>query len=222
MLRVNQFSGFGGSASPGMLIYTSTTGATNSPSFTINLGPPGVKQVICAFATTDNVEGNDSWQWGTGSVGGEAFTYAVGSGQESAGDGASYTSGTTIRALQTNLIGEQTVSIPINLFLGTMNSTGMLAFVVRGFSATPIAYDGGNSQGGSAGDNFTINTAGARLVIGAATGSSPGNMQGPGSEVTTLSNSVMSLGYDLSPAGGGSDVYSFTGGKYGISGASFG
>jgi hypothetical protein len=221
MLRVNQLSGFGGTAAPALLVATGATTNTSSPSFSVDLGPPGVKQVICAFAATDT-NGGLPWTWTTGSVGGEAFTYVVGSGEETAGNGSTYTGGATIRALQTSLSGVQTVSIGIS-GIGVMDATAMLALVVRGFSTTPIAYDGGANQGVSEGNDFTISTVGARLVIGAtAAASAPGSFQGPGSEVTAYATGDFSLGYDLSPAGGAADVYSFSGGKYVIAGASFG
>ena len=70
---------------------------------------------------------------------------------------------------------------------------------------------------------YAISTVGARLVIGGtAASSSPGDLQGPGSEVTEFTSTNLAFGYDPAPAGGGSDVYSFTGTKYVIAGASFG
>ncbi len=227
MLKVNQLSGFGGAAGGEMLIATGTASNTSSPSFTVNLGPPGIKQVICAFACQDT-SGNDPWTWDTGSVGGEAFTYATPAGQEVAGDGVAFpvgfTGGATVRALQTSLGGNQSIAISMSTFSAAMDSTVMLAIVVRGYSATPLAADSGDSEGGSDGDNFTISTVGARLVIGAAVATgAAGSFQGPGSEVTAYSSGNLALGYDLTPAGGGADVYSFTGAsKYVIAGASFG
>lgn len=224
MLRINQLSGFGGQAAPGLLIATGSSPNTNNPSFTVDLGPPGIKQVLVVFASADTGNPNDPWTYGTGTVGGESFTYVVGSGEETAGNGSNYTGGVTIRALETSLSGIQTVVMPIVGFAGVMNETDMLALVVRGFSVTPIGYDGGANQGESTGNNFTISTVGARIVIGgAAANGGPGNLQGPGSEVTALAIGSRSLGYDLAPAGGAADVYSFSdANKYVIAGASFG
>ncbi len=222
MLRVNQLSGFGGSPNPYPIINTGSDPNTNNPSYTIDLGPPGVKQVLAVFVCSDTV-GSDPWDWGTGTVGGESFTYVVGSGRENAGTGTSFTGGATIRALQTSLSGLQTLVMPISGFSGTMTNNRMMAIVVRGFSTTPIGYDGGTNEGASNGNNFTISTVGARLVIGGtAASSSPGDLQGPGSEVTEFTSTNLAFGYDPAPAGGGSDVYSFTGTKYVIAGASFG
>lgn len=223
MLRVNQLSGFGsGIAAPSLLIASGTASTTNNPSLSVDLGPSGVKQVLVAFACRGN-QGNDPWAWGTGSVGGEAFTYEVPGLEETAGNGSTLTGGATIRSRETTLSGPQTVTIPINGYASSMTETAMLVLVVRGFSATPIAYDGGDNETGSNGDDFTISTVGARIVIGgAAAASAPGNFQGPGTEVTEVAGTNVSVGYDLLPAGGASDVYSFTGGKYIIAGASFG
>lgn len=223
MLRVNQLTGFGGQAGAGLLIATGADPNTNSPTYTLDLGPPGVKQVMCCFVCSDNV-GADLWSWGTGTVGGESFTYVTPGGEENAGNGSSFTGGATIRALQTSLYGSQTVTIPISGFSGTMTNNRMLAIVGRGFSATPISVDNGDNEGASNGNNFTINTVGARLVIGGAVATTtPGNLQGPGSgEVTPVSGTELAFGYDLAPAGGAADVYSFTGAKYVIAGASFG
>lgn len=226
MLRVNHLSGFGGAAfgGPDMTIYTGTASNTNSPSWTINLGPPGPKQVMVAFAAYDDV-GTDPWTWGTGSVGGEAFTYVVGSGEESAGTGATSTGGSTIRTLQTSLSGDQALAMSIDAFGGTMNDIRYLAFVTRGFSSTPISYDGGDNQiAFPSGRDCILNTAGARFVIVASSAflSAPGNLQGPGTEVTEGTGSNTAVGYDLSPAGGGTDTYTFTGTTYTIAGAAFG
>lgn len=221
MLKVNQLSGFGGAA-VGVIVRTGSDSNTNNPSYSIDLGPGGPKTVICVFACYDS-NGADPWDWGTGSVGGEAFTYATPSGEENAGNGALFTGGVTIRALQTNLAGTQTVTVPIQNFSGPMDTHRAMVLIVRGVSATPISADNGDNEGASNGDNFTISTVGARLVVGGCvSGSNPGSMTGPGSEVTEVATGVISLGYDLAPAGGGSDVYSFSGAKYVIAGASFG
>ena len=223
MLRVNQLSGFGGQANSGITITTGAASNTNTPSFTVDLGPPGPKQVLCAFACHDTA-GSVPWTWGTGSVGGEAFTYVKAGTQENAGNGGAFTGGATVRALTTSLGGTQTVSISMT-WGGTMNATAMLAIVVRGVSPTALSYDGGNYQSGvGPGNDVTLNTAGARIVIcaAAALASPPGSFQGPGVEVTAYTSGNISLGYDLGPAGGASDTYSFAGGKYVISGAAFG
>lgn len=223
MLSVNQLSGFGGGlVIPGLLVSTGSSPNTDNPTFTVDLGPPGVKQVLCVFVSSDE-DGSDPWDWSTGSVGGEAFTYVVAAGAEKAGNGSSFTGGATIRTLETELSGPQTVAISISGFSGTMTNNRMLALVVRGYNATPIAYDGGDDIAGD-GNDFTISTVGARLVIGgAAFGGSPGNLQGPGSgEVTPLTGAQYALGYDLVPAGTAGNVYSFSGGSYVIAGASFG
>lgn len=222
MLRVNQLAGFGGQANPGVIVGTGSSPSTNNPTFSLDLGPPGIKQVLAVFACSDGL-GSDPWDWGTGTVGGESFTYVVGSGRENAGNGSTFTGGVTVRALQTSLSGIQTVAMPITGFSGTMTNNRMLALVVRGFNTTPIGYDGGTNEGASNGNNFTISTVGARVVIGGASASSaPGDLQGPGSEVTAFTSSNLALGYDLAPTGGAADVYSFTGTKYVIAGASFG
>jgi hypothetical protein len=222
MLRVNQLSGFGGSPNPYPIINIGTSPNTNNPSYTIDLGPPGVKQVMAVFACSDS-EGSDPWFWDTGTVGGENFTYVVPGNDVQAGTGTSFTGGATIRSLETSLSGIQTVTIPILSFIGTMTNNRMLAFVVRGFNATPISVDFGENEVAGDGNNFTLNTVGARLVIGGASAStSPGDLQGPGSEVTAFTSTNLAFGYDLAPAGGASDVYSFTGAKYVIAGASFG
>lgn len=223
MLRVNQLSGFGGQSFAGVLVSTGSDSNTNNPSFTVDLGPPGVKQVLCAFACND-VSGSTVWTWGTGSVGGEAFTYVRAGNRENSGDGGVFTGGATVRALSTSLSGLQTATISMS-WGAVMNSTIMLALVVRGVNPTAIDYDGGDNQAGSGpGNDFTISTAGARVVIGAAASSGgPGNFQGPGTEVTALASGALSVGYDLAPTGGAADVYSFSGAsKYVISGASFG
>lgn len=222
MLRVNQLSGFGGGGLVPMIINTGSSPNSNNPSYTIDLGPPGVKQVLAVFVCSDPV-GSDPWSWGTGTVGGESFTYVVPGGEENAGNGSNFTGGATIRALQTSLSGLQTMTIPVSGFSGTMTNNRMMAIVVRGFSTTPIDVDNGDNEGASNGNNFTISTVGARLVIGGTSASSsPGNLQGPGSEVTEFTSTNLAFGYDPAPAGGGSDVYSFTGTKYVIAGASFG
>lgn len=223
MLRVNQLSGFGGGAQVGLLVSNGFDSNTNTPSFTVDLGPPGLKQVVAVFACND-ISGNDPWDWGTGSVGGVPFSYVVPAGEETAGNGSNFTGGVTIRAVETVLGGEQTVQIPIVGFVATMTNIRMMALVLRGLSSvTPISYDGGHNQGASDGNNFTISTVGARLVVGGAVAkSAPGNLQGPGSPHTEVSSSLISFGYDLSPAGTAGNVYSFTGSKYGIAGAAFG
>lgn len=221
MLRVNQLSGFGGTP-PDMLIASAQSANTDTPSFLVNLGPPGLKQVICAFASHD-VYGNDPWSWGIGAVGGEPFTFVIPGGDENAGNGGALTAGATIRSLQTSLGGEQAITCPIVGFSGIMDTIAMLAFVVRGFNPTPISYDNGDNQTGATGNNVSLNTVGARLVLVAAgAASAPGSLQGPGSEITEIAASRVSIGYDLLPAGGAADVYSFTGGKYVIAGAAFG
>jgi hypothetical protein len=221
MLRVNQLAGFGGAAST-ISISSGTDLSSNNPSFTVDLGSAGPKQVLCAFACFDGV-GDNPWTWGTGTVGGESFSYVVGSGEESAGNGSNFTGGATIRAIETSLGGSQTITIPIVGYSAGAMDTVMLAVVLRGVSVTPLSYDGGSSQGSSDGDDLTLNTSGARIVIAATSAATaPGNFQGPGTETTLLSGSNLALGYDLSPAGGGSDVYSFSGGKYTITGAAFG
>lgn len=222
MLKVNQLSGFGSGGFGAITISTASASNTNNPSFNIDLGPAGTKTVICVFACFDTA-GTDPWDWGTGSVGGEAFTYVIPGGEENAGNGFAVTGGVTVRALQTSLGGVQTITIPILNFAGSMSSHQMMTAVARGVSATPISVDNGDNQGASNGDNFTISTVGARIVVGGcAAGAAPGSMTGPGSEVTVVSTSNISIGYDLSPAGGASDVYSFSGTKYVIAGASFG
>lgn len=222
MLRVNQLSGFGGAfGGPEIVIFDGTASNTNSPSWTINLGPPGPKQVMVAFACFDTV-GNDPWDWATGSIGADAFTYAP--TDTRAGDGASATGGATIRTVQTFLSGDQTLAIQINNFGGTMNSYRFLAFVTRGFSPTPISFDAGQNQDAfPEGRDCTLNTSGARLVIVCAEAhlTAPGNLQGPGSEVTVGTGSNTAVGYDLAPAGGASDVYTFSGTTYVIAGAAF-
>jgi hypothetical protein len=225
MLRVNQLSGFGGSVIPALIVSSGTDTNTDSPTFTVDLGPPGVKQVLAVFGAADP-DGSDPWDWGTGDVGGESFTYVVASGRENAGNGSTITRGVTIRALETSLSGLQTVSMPIVGFSGTMDHTSMLALVVRGYSTTPIGYDGGTNQGGSDGDNFTISTVGARIVIGgvAYASGAGGGMTGPGSGIVDVigANDIW-LSYDLAPAGTTGNVYSFSGGQdYVIAGASFG
>lgn len=221
MLRVNQLSGFGGIGF-GMLVSTGSSAGTNTPSFTVDLGPAGLKQVICAFASIDT-DGSTPWTYGTGAVGAEAFTYVVPGGEETAGNGGAFTGGATVRALQTTLGGSQTISMSISGFVLPMDMTRMLCIVIRGVSTTPISYDGGSNQPAPDGDNFTISTVGARLVIGAtAAATAPGNFQGPGNAVTVYTDSNIAFGYDLAPAGTTGNVYSFTGGKYSISGASFG
>jgi hypothetical protein len=225
MLRVNQLSGFGGSVIPALIVSSGTDTGTDSPTFTIDLGPPGIKQVLAVFGASDN-DGSDPWDWGTGTVGGESFTYTVAGGREQAGNGTTVTRGITIRALETSLSGVQTVSMPIVGFSGTMNATSMLALVVRGFSTTPIAYDGGENEVTGDGDNFTISTVGARIVIGGMAYSSGvgGGMTGPGSGIVdVIGANDLFLSYDTAPAGGGSNVYSFSGSnKYVVAGASFG
>lgn len=222
MLKVNQLAGFGSGGLGAITISTASDANTNNPSFSIDLGPAGTKTVICVFGCYDTI-GTDPWGWGTGSVGGEAFTYTISGGEENAGNGFGLTAGVTIRALQTTLGGVQTITIPISGFSSTINDHAMMAVVARGISATPISVDNGDNEGASNGDNFTISTAGARIVVGGcASGSAPGSMTGPGSEVTVVATSQISIGYDLSPAGGASDVYSFSGSKYVIAGASFG
>jgi hypothetical protein len=214
MLRVNQLSGFGGAGLSAFTFASASDSNTNNPSFSFDLGPAGTKTVICVFACSDS-NGSDPWDWGTGSVGGEAFTYVIPGGEENAGNGALFTGGVTIRALQTSLGGVQTVTIPIQNYVGPMNTHQAMLVVARGVSATPISVDNG--------DNFTISTVGARLVVGGCVnGTAPGNMTGPGTEVTLVATSQISIGYDLAPAGGASDVYSFSGTKYVIAGASFG
>lgn len=222
MLRVNQLSGFGGLASPGLLVSLGSNPNTNSPAFLLDLGPPGLKQVLAVFACSD-VSGNDPWDWGVGSVGGEPFTYVVPIQREQAGNGSNFTGGVTIRSLQTLLSGLQTVTIPVLGFSAIMTNNRMMALVTRGINPTPISYDGGTNQGASNGNNATLDTTGAKIVIaGAAVGSAPGDFQGPGNEVTPFTSSNLAFGYDLAPAGGGSDIYSFTGSKYVIAGAAFG
>jgi hypothetical protein len=224
MLGVNQLSGFGGTGGgPEMSIQTDTVSNTNSPAWTIDLGPPGPKQVLVMFASADNF-GTDPWDWGTGSVGGEAFTYVVPGGQETSGNGSGHTGGVTVRTIETSLSGNQTLEIPIVGFTGTMNENRFLAFITRGFSATPIDYYDGTNQGSFPdGRDCTLNTAGARLVIVGTTAflTAPGDLQGPGTEVTAGTGSTTAVGYDLSPAGGAADVYTFTGTTYNIAGASF-
>jgi hypothetical protein len=225
MLRVNQLSGFGGAVVPSLIVSSGTDTDTNSPTFTVDLGPPGVKQVLAVFGARDT-DGSDAWTWGTGTVGGESFTYIVASGRENAGNGSTFTRGITVRAMETSLSGLQTVSMPIVGFGSTMDNTAMLALVVRGVSTTPIGYDGGTNQGGSNGDNFTISTVGARIVIGGmgyASGAG-GGMTGPGSGIVdVIGANDLFLSYDIAPAGTSGNVYSFSGSdKYVVAGASFG
>lgn len=225
MLRVNQLTGFGGQAGPQLLITSSPNQSnTNTPNFPIDLGPPGVKQVLAVFACSNDSVGNDPWVWGTGNISGEAFTFVFPSGDETAGTGISFTGGVTVRSLQTSLSGIQTVVMPIVGYAGTMANNRMLALVTRGFSATPKSHDRGENEVVGDGNNFTLNTSDARVVIGACVGfgSGPGNMTGPGSPITAVSGTRLALGYDLLPAKGTSDVYAFSGSKYVIAGAAFG
>jgi len=225
MLRINQLSGFGhGPAEPEEpTILSVTTG--NALSLSVDLGPVGRKQVFLAVACTDNL-GADPWDWGTGSVGGEPFTYAVPSGDESAGTGGTFTAGATIRAMETELGGTKTVTIPIQNFWGVMNSTVMLVIVATGFDAAPISYDGGNNQGGgSAGSSAVLNTAGAKLVLvagSASFGNNLGNFRGGGNPTNGIFSSPLGTGYDDAPSGGAADVYDFQPYGYVISGAAFG
>lgn len=222
MLGVNQLTGFGGGiGGPSFAATTGLSSNTNSPSFSVDLGPPGPKQVICAFCNNDG-SGNDPWDWGTGDVGGEAFTYVVSSGSYTVGNGSGYTGGVTIRALQTNLYGVQTISIPIQNFGFTIDATRMLACVTRGFNATPIAIAASQNSGASTGA-ISLNTAGARLVlVGASSTGTAGNITGPGSPVTAVASGALSLGYDLSPAGGGTDAYATVSARNILAGAAFG
>jgi hypothetical protein len=222
MLRVNQLSGFGPQSAFRPSVQTGSDTNTNSPSFSIDLGGDGVKQVICVLACQDNV-GSDPWDFGTGTVGGESFTYAIASGEENAGNGTDFTAGVTIRAIQTSLTGTQTVTIPIVGFTGVMTNNRFMVIVARGISTTPISQDSGDNETGANGDNFTISTVGAKIVVGGCVGeTAPGVMTGPGNPITAVEGTFPSIGYDLSPAGGAADVYSFAGGKYVIAGASFG
>lgn len=220
MLRMNQLSGFGGQG-PSLLVRTASALNTDAPTFEIDLGPPGLKQVFIGVACYD-VSGNDAWDWTVGTLGGEPLTQNTPPTSYNAGNGSNVTQGATIRSIQTHLGGVQTLSIGAAGFAGIMNEWEVMAIVTRGLGVTEISKDGGNNQVAATGNDVTLNTAGARIVIVVAGALNPGTLSGPGTEVTVVSTSRAGIGYDMNPAGGASDVYQFSGGKYVIAGAAFG
>ncbi len=225
MLGLTHLSGFGVGGAQGFRVITQSKANTSYPTFTVDLGPPGLKQVFIVVAVHD-VNGSDPWTFSTGTLDGDALTAIIGSGQEVAGNGLNWSAGATIRAIETTKGGEVDIAIQAVSFVSNWDVVEMMAIITTGMSITPIATDSGDSQGSSNGANFTIDTSGASLVLGAGVGSAggsiPGAMTGPGNEVTPVSGARVSIGYDRSPAGGATDTYDFAAATYVIAGAAFG
>ena len=109
MLRVDRLSGFGGQANSGITI---TTGRRRTQIPQLHGGPRSAwaTQVLCAFAC-HGTAGSVPWTWGTGSVGGEAFTYVKTGTRKMPGTVSLSRAALLSRALTTSLGGTQTVSI---------------------------------------------------------------------------------------------------------------
>ena len=82
--------------------------------------------------------------------------------RENAGTVSLLTGGATVRALTTSLGGTQTVSIPADMGRHNERDGHAMAMLFGGVSRRHCPDDGGNNQGsGGAGNDVTLNTAGA-------------------------------------------------------------
>ena len=163
---------------------------------------------------------------GTGSVGGEAFTY-VKTGTRKMPGTVSLSRAALLSAPSQRLsAGRKRSPFPADVGRHNERDSHALAIVVREVSPTALSYDGGNNQGGVGTRNdVTLNTAGARIVMRAAAAHSIAARQlsratGWKSRPTPDVKHI-SLDDDLTDRRGASDTYSFASGKYVISGAAF-
>lgn len=222
MLRVNQLSGFGGRLLMPPKIITQQVGAGDIVNWNPDLGPAGRKQVFFIMSC-NGVKADDPWVFGDGTFAGGPWDWVYPGSDVQAGNGLSFTGGVTIRAKDTELGGVQTLQSTVVGYTSNMAQSRMLCVVMRGMnSVIPLSYDGGTNQGEANGNEVTLNTTGARLVLaGRASQGAGGTFQGGGDPITATEIAAQSLGYDLSPPGGVVN-YSFTGVKYVIAGAAFG
>lgn len=223
MLRVNQLSGFGGGLVLPPKVEVRTAGAGNTINWSPNLGPEGPKQVIMIMTCDGNLS-DDPWAFAAGTFAGGPWDWVYPNGDWQAGSGFGFTGGATIRAKQTTLGGVQTVQSVVSGYASSMVQSRATFIIMRNLgSIIPLSYDGGNNQNGAGtGNEVTLNTTGAKLVVAArASAGGAGLFVGGGNPLTSVAITEQSHGYDLQPPGGVLD-YTFTGSKYVIAGAAFG
>ena len=221
MLRVNRLSGVRRAGELGNYDHHRGGVEHKYPSFTVDLGPPGPKQVLCAFACHDS--NSVPWTWGPDRLAANVHHVKTGTGkcrERWRFHGRRYcprphnVSRRDANGLHSHDMGRHN---------GTRRPCWPLLFA--GLARRHCPYDGGNNQGGvGPGNDVTLNTAGARIVIiaAAALASPPGNFQRARGGSHGLPPVETYLSDMTSDRRGHRIPYSFAGGKYVISGAAFG
>lgn len=219
MLALTHLGGFGFIDAPVFTWENDAVAHTNSPSWEVDLGPPGKKQIIMMIGRYDGGVSDQFTESAT--FNGSAMTNRRFSGY---GDGSTRTIGVGIYTYDTTEGGAATIASPISGFTGTMDSHWATVLVVRGYSTTPVeALATFTGDGGRNGDSIAIDTVGANLVVvaGATIASDPGVLTGSDTEVTTHNVTRVCLGYVLNPGSSAARVYDFSGATDAIVCASF-
>ena len=184
---------------------------TNTPTFSVDLGAAGTKQVIVAFAMRDAAISDGFTVSAT--LDGDAMTELQDDGLF---DGVNTTIAASLYVIETTKGGVLNIVATVAGFTGTLDRCSAAVFVATGLNPTPIDTLSDSSALG--GYELALDTTGATLVVVAGSRfSGTVGLSGGGALTSVVAANSLGIAYDRAPDG---DPYTSSGNV--LVGASFG